>query len=61
MKGRETLSRSHNGLNETDDNMRLTENFFASTELCNVHDNFKVLLLKFLLFIVDTYFLGNED
>jgi hypothetical protein len=34
-KGRETLSRSHNDLNTTNDNVELTESFPASTELSN--------------------------
>jgi hypothetical protein len=36
IKGKETLSRSHNNLNPTDDNLGLTECFSASTELCKV-------------------------
>jgi hypothetical protein len=37
MKGRETLSRSHNDLNITEVDVGLTESFFTSTELCDVH------------------------
>jgi hypothetical protein len=37
IKGREILSRSHNDFNTTDNNLRLTESFFTSTELGNIH------------------------
>jgi hypothetical protein len=39
MKGRETLSISHNDLNTAADKAGLTESFSASTELCNASTN----------------------
>jgi hypothetical protein len=39
IKGRETLNRSHNDLNTTDDNTGLTESFSTSTELCKACEN----------------------
>jgi hypothetical protein len=37
IKGTETLSRSHNNVNTTDENKGLTESFSASTELYNMN------------------------
>jgi hypothetical protein len=41
IKGKETLSISHNDLNTTD-NTGLNENFSISTELCKLHRNLKI-------------------
>jgi hypothetical protein len=56
-KKRETLNRSHNDLNITDDNAGLIKNFSTSTELHNV--NLVILnfcFWNFLWFFLKTYF-----
>jgi hypothetical protein len=45
--GRKTLSRSHNDLNTTDDNIGLTENFSTYTELLNACENLNFLKISF--------------
>jgi hypothetical protein len=51
MKGRETLGRSHNGLNTANDHTGLTESFSASIELLTVTWELKSFVLRFLLLL----------
>jgi hypothetical protein len=56
IKGQETLSRSHNNQNTTDNNPGLTESFHAPTELCAC-GNLKLLVLKLFSCFLTYYFI----
>jgi hypothetical protein len=56
IKGREILSRSHKGLNTTDDHSRLNESFSTSAELCDAWQKLKVFgfeIFQFFLTALD--------
>jgi hypothetical protein len=54
IKGKKILCRTHNNLNRTDDNTKLTESFCTSTELLKAMQEFKIFVfeISFQFFII---------